>query len=234
MHYPSSVLSKIAERVAATCAYAYLLCMTRKLNVRYRVAKDPATFAKIGKLRRDVYRTADSSYLLNELDKNGLDSFDQNATSFIAETRSSPSEVFAAVRAVHYPFEVLQYISEDFLADRLDSRDFASTVEVSRLVSSRPNKIVTNGLILFGGVYIALHGATRYFAYVALPERSASRPPSSVFAIPNRNPNGYTIVSGSIAKHTARVGPRLWRSTKSPGVAKYSGPPVVTRRSEPT
>lgn len=228
MPYLSSVLSRIAEYVAAACANTYLLCTSRRIHVRYRVAKDPATFAKIGSLRHDVYRTARSSYLLGELDKDGLDSFDQNATSFIAEVRSAPGDVFAAVRTVRYPFEVLQFVSEDFLAKNLGSRDRARTVEVSRLVSSQPNRAVTNGLILFGGVYLALRGVTRYFAYVALPERSASRPTNGSFAIPNRNPNGYSIVSGSIAKHAARAGPRLWRNTKS------RGPTVVTKSSELT
>jgi hypothetical protein len=190
------------------------------------VAKDPATFARIGNLRQAVYQTARSSYLLDELDKNGLDSFDQNATSFIAEERSTPGEVFAAVRAVRYPFEVLRFVSEDFLARNLGTRDNARTVEVSRLVSSRPNRKVTNSLILFGGVYLALHGVTRYFAYVALPERSASQQTPGSFAIPNRNPNGYSIIAGSIAKHAARAGPRLWRNKKS------GGPTVVTKASE--
>ena len=234
MRYPSSVLSKAAEHVAAACAYMYLFCMLRRTDVRYRVAKDPATFARIGSLRRDVYQTANSSYLINELDANGLDPFDQNATSFIAETRSSPGDVFAAIRTVRYPFEVLQFVSEEFLANNLGSRDFARAVEVSRLVSSRPNRVVTNGLILFGGVYLALHGITRYFAYVALPERRSSEPDNGRFPIPNRNPNGYTIVSGSITKHAARIGPRLWRSTKSPALTKSSTPTVVVQSSEPT
>jgi len=234
MRYPSSVLSIAAERVAAACAYTYLFCMMRRTDVRYRVAKDPASFARIGNLRRDVYQTANSSYLINELDANGLDPFDQNATSFIAETRSSPGDVFAAIRTVRYPFEVLQFVSEEFLAVNIGSRDFARAVEVSRLVSSRPNRIVTNGLILFGGVYLALHGITRYFAYVALPDRGSPEQDKRRFAIPNRNPNGYTIVSGSIAKHAARIGPRLWRNTKSPGAAKSPGRTVVTQSSEPT
>ena len=224
-YFPSSI-SKPAEWVAAACACAYLLCVSRRLGVRYRVAKHPATFTKIGRLRRDVYRTASSSYLLDELDAEGLDSFDRHATSFIAEARSAPGEIFATFRAVHYPFEVLQFVSEEFLAGCVGSRSPARTVEVSRLVSSRPNKAITNGLFLFGGVYVALHGITRYFAYIALPEGSGARPINGRFEIPDRNANGYSIVSGSIAKHVAGVGARLWRNTKSPGRT------VVTHRPD--
>lgn len=84
----------------------------------------------------------------------------------------------------------------------------------------------TRILILFGGVYLTLQGVTRYFAYVALPEQSASRPTNGSFVISNRNANGYTIVSGSIAKHAAGVGQRLWRN------AKFGGPTVVRKSSE--
>lgn len=228
MSYLTSAISKISEYVAAACANTYLLCTLRRIHVRYRVARGSESFAKIGSLRQDVYRTAKSSYLLSELDKDGLDSFDQNATSFIAEVRSAPGDVFAAIRTVRYPFEVLQFVSEDYLARNLGSRDRVRTVEVSRLVSSQPNRAVTNGLILFGGVYLVLQGVTRYFAYVALPEGAASRPTINGFAIPNRNPNGYSIVSGSIAKHAARIGPRIWRNTKS------RGSKVVKKSSELT
>jgi hypothetical protein len=225
MHDPRSFISQIAERIAATCAYTYLLCAMGRLDVRYHVAKDTATFARIGCLRRQVYRTARSSYLIKELDENGFDAFDQNATSFVAEPRSAPGNVFATVRAVHYPFEILQFVSEEFLGRSLESRNHVRTVEVSRLVSSRPNKALTNGLLLFGGVYLALHGITRYFAYIALPE-GATRPKQGDFTIPNRNAAGYTIVSGSIPKHAARIGPRLWRKTKSPA------PAIAAPRSE--
>jgi hypothetical protein len=182
------------------------------------VARDPIAFAHIGTLRRQVYRSARSSYLLDELDEDGLDAHDRNAISFIAETRSPSRVVFAAVRAVRYPFETLQYVSPDFLAQMLGSRDYARTIEVSRLVSARPAKGVTNGLILFGGVYLLLHGVTRYFAYIALRETPASRP-AGYFAIPGRNPYGYSIIAGTIATHAARIGPLIWRNTRSGGPA---------------
>ncbi len=219
MRHAFSFLSSIAEYLAATCASTYLFCATRRLDVRYRVSRDSKTLAEIGNLRRNVYRSAKSSYLLNELDENGLDSFDQTAMTFIAEDRSTGGDIFAAVRTVSYPFEVLQFVTEDFLANALGKCPLNRTVEVSRLVSSRPDKRVTNGLILFGGIYLALRGITRYFAYVALPEASTTRQVVGSFSIPHRNRNGYAIVSGSIAKHAAKVGPRLWRNTKSRGPA---------------
>ncbi|MBA3771363.1 MAG: hypothetical protein H0X13_02390 [Ramlibacter sp.] len=224
MRPASLALSTIAEYVAAVCADTYLLCTARRTDVRYRISRDPRTLANIGRLRCDVYRNAKSAYLIDELDGNGLDRFDRTATAFVAELRSAEDEIFAAVRAVPHPFEVLDFVTENFLTANLGTHSLKRTVEVSRLVSSRPDRKVTNGLLLFGGIYLALTGITRYFAYVALPESPASRPVAGSFQIPHRNRGGYTIVSGSIAKHAAKIGPRLWRNTKfrgSAGVAKH-------------
>lgn len=218
----SGLRSRIAEHIAAACANTYLLCVGQRMDVRYSLAKDPIAFAQIGRLRREVYKSARSSYLLDELDKDGLDPYDQNATSFIAETRARPCAVFAAVRAVPYPFEVLRFVSEDFLSGVLGTSGYVRTIEVSRLVSARPAKAVTNGLILFGGIYLFLHGVTRYFAYIALRERSPYRP-RGYFAIPHRNPHGYSIIAGTIATHAARIGPLIWRKTRSQPRAVESG-----------
>ncbi|MBA2672400.1 hypothetical protein [Ramlibacter sp.] len=215
----AAFLSRAAESVASACARTYLLLAARRADVRFRVLRDEGTLERVGALRKSVYSTAHSAYLLAELDANGLDEFDRRATAFIAEDRGAAGETFAAIRTLRHPFEVLRFVSPEFLADKLGTRDNARVIEVSRLVSSRPSRKVTNSLVLFGGVYLALHGVTRYFAYVAVPEHGSPHPPADTFRIPHRRSGDYVIMSGSIARHAARIGPRLWRSTKSSGSA---------------
>jgi GNAT superfamily N-acetyltransferase len=167
---------------------------------------------EVGAFRIRHYRESASSYLIEQLDSNGLDDLD--ARSFVYAARSD-GRIVATLRATPAPFEIDRHVPRDRLRAAIGD-ELERYVEVSRMLADPrfASRGIASAMVSFGGVDMMLN--TPYRGYLAYIRLAGARPEARLagastvlkFQIPSRGDHEYAVVAGAISVDA------LWRGVR--------------------
>lgn len=170
-------------------------------NIRISRVISDADMQAVTDLRLKIYEN-NLPYMINQLNENGQDNYDQCSYIFAAWYEN---QIAASIRLTPHPYESLTFLPSEKLENFLGSSWQTDYLEWSRLMvdSTLQVKGLMRQLIIYAGIYTLQHTAyTHYFGYARpIVKRLFSgfklAKEKLVFNIPNRGEHDYELLKGS-------------------------------------
>lgn len=172
-------------------------------HLSFGIVSSDEEWRQLGIFRLQNYNHT-KSYMLNEINENGLDQLDDLGTIYAAWLNN---EMIASIRLCRYPFESNVLLQDETLKHFLGHGYRDEYLEWTRLLI-KPHRLITGllpAIITYAGMRtLANQSYHKYFGYSTMVvKRLFSRfqlsNQSLAFTIPKRGTHQYTLLKGDFA-----------------------------------